>query len=240
MPLRKMVDWFSCQTQQDIPGIVELRFAGLWVGLLIVSDGDKFFSELLFEFSGKKLILEQLLTLLHPGAVLCIAADDGENAPSAAGGTSSAQDILGSAGAGIDLAKAHLELCLKLDKPLCIVITKLDLASKTSLRQTLSKILSAVKAMGRTPSIIPPDQSKTIDSDLTTITVTEEDVIRGVAEKMGLSDGLTSIIPISMSILKFIFSLSEVVQRLPPQIPWVVCTLSYRHQTDTDLGIVKS
>jgi hypothetical protein len=213
-----MVDWFSCQTQQDIPGIVELPFAGLWVGLLIVSDGDKSFSqfrllrsssELLFEFSKKKLILEQLLTLLHPGAVLCIAADDGENAPSAAGGTSSAQDILGSAGAGIDLAKAHLELCLKLDKPLCIVITKLDLASKTSLRQTLSKILSAVKAMGRTPSIIPPGQSKTIDSDLTTIAVTEEDVIRGVAEKMGLSDGLTSIIPISMSILKFIFSLSE-------------------------------
>jgi GTPase len=146
---------------------------------------------------------------LHPGAVLCIAADDGENAPSAAGGTSSAQDILGSAGAGIDLAKAHLGLCLKLDKPLCIVVTKLDLASKSSLRQTLSKILSAVKAMGRTPSIIPPDHSKTIDSDLTTITAAEEDVIRGVVEKMGLSDGLTSIIPISMSILKFIFSLLE-------------------------------
>ncbi len=129
-------------------------------------------------------------------AVLCIAADDGENAPVAAGGTSSAQEILGSAGAGIDLAKAHLELCLKLDKPLCVVITKLDLASKSSLRQTLSKVLSAVKASGRTPTIIPPDQGKSLDSDLTTIAAADEDDIGSVVEKMGNTDSLTSIVPI--------------------------------------------
>ena len=35
--------------------------------------------------------------------VLCVAADDGENVPSSAGGTSSAQEILGSAGAGIGM-----------------------------------------------------------------------------------------------------------------------------------------
>jgi hypothetical protein len=33
--------------------------------------------------------------------VLCVAADDGENAPNSAGGTSSAQEILGTAGVGI-------------------------------------------------------------------------------------------------------------------------------------------
>ena len=127
--------------------------------------------------------------------MLCIAADDGENASSAFGGTSSAQDILGSAGAGIDLAKAHLELCLKLDKPLCIVVTKLDLASKNSLRQTLSKILSAIKAAGRTPSIIPPAQRKTVDLDLTTA----EEGVRDVIERMGTSQSLTSFVPISTS-----------------------------------------
>lgn len=132
-------------------------------------------------------------------AVLCIAADDGENAPVAAGGTSSAQEILGSAGAGVDLAKAHLELCLKLNKPLCIVITKLDLASKSSLRQTLSKILSAIKANGRTPVIIPPDQNNILDSDLTTIGAVDEDVTRSVVEKMGSTDGLTLIVPIIMT-----------------------------------------
>lgn len=51
---------------------------------------------------------KQSLIPLVLGAVLCIAGDDSENAPSAAGGTSSAQEILGSTGTGIDLAKAHL------------------------------------------------------------------------------------------------------------------------------------
>lgn len=102
--------------------------------------------------------------------VLCIAADDSENAPNTAGGTSSAQEILGIAGAGVDLAKAHLELCLKFEKPLVVVITKLDLASKASLRQTLSKVLTAVKATGRIPSIVPPDQSKVVqESELSSI-----------------------------------------------------------------------
>jgi hypothetical protein len=98
----------------------------------------------------------------------------------------------------------HRELCLKLDKPLCIVVTKLDLASKSSLRQTLSKILSAVKATGRTPSIIPPDQGKTMDSNLTTV-AGEEDVVRGVIEKMDSFDGLTSIVPIGMSVSNTLF-----------------------------------
>jgi hypothetical protein len=163
-----------------------------------------FTHSLLFE-TPRRFFLEQLLTPFESGAILCIAADDGENAPSAAGGTSSAQDILGSAGAGIDLASAHLELCLKLDKPLCIVVTKLDLASKSSLRRTLSKILSAVKDTGRIPSIIPPAQSKTTDLDLTTITIAEEDAIRGVVEKMGPPDGLTSIVPISRSFSSLFF-----------------------------------
>jgi len=95
---------------------------------------------------------------------------------------------------------------LRLDKPLCIVVTKLDLASKNSLRQTLSKVLSAVKGAGRTPSIIPPDQGNPTDSNLTTITGGEEDVIRDVVEKLDPFDGLTSIVPISMSILMLTFS----------------------------------
>jgi GTPase len=131
---------------------------------------------------------------------LCIAADDEMNLPSDAGSTSSAQDILGTAGAGVDLAKAHLELCLKLDKPLAIVITKLDLASKDSLRQTLSKILSAVKAQGRTPSILPPDQSKYVsETDLATILEKDGATIQDVVDKMTTAGGLSSVVPILMT-----------------------------------------
>jgi hypothetical protein len=42
--------------------------------------------------------------------VLCVAADDGENAPSNAGGTSSAQDVLGAAGAGIGTYNSRSKL----------------------------------------------------------------------------------------------------------------------------------
>lgn len=94
---------------------------------------------------------------------LCIGADDGEHVQNSVGGTLSPQEVSGAAEFGVDLGKAHLELCLKLDRPLVVVITKLDLASKPSLRQTLSKILSIIKATGRIPSILPPDQTKSVD-----------------------------------------------------------------------------
>jgi GTPase len=132
--------------------------------------------------------------------VLCIAADDGENTPTGAGGTSSAQEILGTVGAGIDLSKAHLELCLKLDKPLAIVITKLDLASKNSLRQTLAKVLTAIKSTGRIPAIIPPDQSKSVaESDLTRTCGIESKMIQKTMALMKSSETLNSIVPIIMT-----------------------------------------
>ncbi|CAG8950491.1 hypothetical protein HYFRA_00006988 [Hymenoscyphus fraxineus] len=156
--------------------------------------------------------------------VLCIAADDSENAPVSAGGTSSAQEILGTTYAGIDLAKAHLELCLKLDKPLAIVVTKLDLASKNSLRQTLAKVLTAVKGAGRIPSIIPPDHSKSVlVSDLATIPKADADIIQRTVDQMTAADGLTSIVPIIMTSSAKgtgIRSLHALLQQLPiPPIP---------------------
>lgn len=157
--------------------------------------------------------------------VLCIAADDGDNSSDGAGRTASAQEILGTAGAGVDLAKAHLELCLKLDSPLVIIITKLDLASKNSLRQTLSKLLSAIKATGRAPSIVPPDQTKNVyESDLTTISQSDEAAVRAIASKM-VGPGMVSIVPILMTSAAKgtgIRSLHALLQNLPiPPAPTV-------------------
>jgi hypothetical protein len=107
------------------------------------------------------------------------------------------------AGAGIDLAKAHLELCLKLEKPLAIVITKLDLASKASLRQALSKILSAIKASGRTPLLLPPDPSKfVLEAELKNISAVDNEQIRNITDKFikePNAGGLTSIVPIVLT-----------------------------------------
>ena len=85
----------------------------------------------------------------------CVAADADEDTAGRVGATASAQDILGVAGASVDLSKAHLDFCLKLGLPLMVVITKFDLASKIGLRQTLTKILSTIKAAGRVPVILP-------------------------------------------------------------------------------------
>ena len=87
----------------------------------------------------------------------CVAADDNEDNTGKVGATASASDILGSSGQGIDLSKAHLDLCLKLGLPLVVIITKYDLASRTGLRQTLTKVLSTLKDAGRRPAMLSLD-----------------------------------------------------------------------------------
>ncbi|KAM0455531.1 hypothetical protein ACHAPV_007873 [Trichoderma viride] len=85
--------------------------------------------------------------------VLCIAADDAEMTSRAHDVTTPAPDS-----GETDLVKAHLDLSLKLDVPLAIVITKLDLASKVSLQKTMTKILGAIRDADRVPKLLQPDQ----------------------------------------------------------------------------------
>ncbi|KAL7807686.1 hypothetical protein V8C26DRAFT_414525 [Trichoderma gracile] len=82
--------------------------------------------------------------------VLCIAADDAEVTHDMASMVMDSADT--------DLVKAHLDLSLKLDVPLAIVITKLDLASKASLQKTMTKILAAIRDAKRIPKLLQPDQ----------------------------------------------------------------------------------
>ena len=155
--------------------------------------------------------------------VLCVAGDDSENAPSVLGGTSSAQEVLGSVGVGLDLAKAHLDLCLKLDMPLVIVITKLDLVSKNSINQTVLKMMNAVKAAGRTTRLLTPDLTKNIlESDLASISEVDDQAIRKLVDLMKASDNLKYIVPIiftSASRGSGIRQLHALLQQLPISDP---------------------
>lgn len=95
--------------------------------------------------------------------LLCIVADNGQDnniSPADAVLAQSSQGSLES----FHLAASHLELCLKLNSPLVIVITKLDVASKATLRLTLSRLLSVIKATGRKPVLLPPENAKNIDT----------------------------------------------------------------------------
>ncbi|KAH7364609.1 GTP-binding protein-like protein 2 [Rhexocercosporidium sp. MPI-PUGE-AT-0058] len=145
----------------------------------------------------RRTIVRGLIGWAPHWTILCIGADEGD---AGAGGRVSPHET-SAAEFGVDLGKAHLELCLKLDRPLAVVITKLDLASKASLRQALSKILSVIKVTGRIPSIIPPDQAKTVEeADLGIVPEkNDKDPIRELVEKMHQAGDLTSIIPILMT-----------------------------------------
>ncbi|KAL1999940.1 hypothetical protein VTN02DRAFT_3781 [Thermoascus thermophilus] len=81
--------------------------------------------------------------------VLCVPANSsGEEGPQTPGGGAEQTPE-------IDLCLSYLELCIKLEVPILLAITKLDLASRTGLKQTLTKVLSALKVAGKKPHMLP-------------------------------------------------------------------------------------
>lgn len=91
--------------------------------------------------------------------VLCIPANCGdETAPEPGSDSEQAADIR--------LSLSYLELCIKLEVPILVVITKMDLASRAGLRNSLAKVLSALKNAGKKPAMLPVPSGateKTID-----------------------------------------------------------------------------
>lgn len=121
--------------------------------------------------------------------LLCIAANGGsetETVPSFADQSFS--------GASAHLSMAHLDLCLRLQLPLIVVITKLDAANKTAFRQILSSLLSMLKAAGRKPVMLPNDQGVQEDSQLQQVSRTDAAQIRSLVEL--LQDDPTTTVPI--------------------------------------------
>ncbi|PHH91136.1 hypothetical protein CDD83_1565 [Cordyceps sp. RAO-2017] len=106
----------------------------------------------------RRTVLRGLMSWAPHWSILCIAADATDEVTGAVDSASSAQEVPAAAAVGVDLVKAHLTLSLKLDVPMAIVITKLDLASKFSLHKTMTKVLTAIKEAGRMPKILQPDQ----------------------------------------------------------------------------------
>lgn len=81
--------------------------------------------------------------------LLCIPANCGDEATRETQLNSTEQT------ADMDLALSHLNLCIKLEIPTIVVITKMDLASRACLKQNLTKVLSALKHSGRKPVMLP-------------------------------------------------------------------------------------
>ncbi|KAI4200478.1 MAG: hypothetical protein LQ350_003926 [Teloschistes chrysophthalmus] len=115
----------------------------------------------------RRTIVRGLVSWAPHWTICCIAADNEVDTSGRPGATASASDVIGSACAEIDLATAHLELCLTLDLSLIVVITKLDLASMGALKPMLGKILSILKSAGRRPEILScPSGEMSFDTEM--------------------------------------------------------------------------
>lgn len=145
----------------------------------------------------RRTIIRNLVSWAPHWTVCCVAADDDEDNGDKVGATATAEEIFGSAGAGVDLSKAHLELCLDLGLSLVVVITKLDLASKTGLRQTLAKVLSTLKAAGRQPIMLPTTSRERPGTHSQSLARSEEDEIQRMLASVG--DDVSLVVPIVLT-----------------------------------------
>ncbi|KKZ68089.1 hypothetical protein EMCG_06301 [[Emmonsia] crescens] len=75
----------------------------------------------------------------------------------------------------IDLALSYLDLCMKLELPVIVVVTKLDMATRSGIRQTLVQILSTIKLTGRKPIMLPaPTETAEQEVNLQRISLSDQ------------------------------------------------------------------
>ncbi|KAL9579808.1 MAG: hypothetical protein Q9212_004878 [Teloschistes hypoglaucus] len=145
----------------------------------------------------RRTIVRGLVSWAPHWTICCIAADNEVDTSGRPGATASASDVMGSACAEIDLATAHLELCLTLDLPLIVVITKLDLASMSALKPMLGKILSILKSAGRRPEILScPSGEMSFDTEV--INPNDEREVLGLFSRTSVVEAC-SIVPIVLA-----------------------------------------
>ncbi|OIW35320.1 P-loop containing nucleoside triphosphate hydrolase protein [Coniochaeta ligniaria NRRL 30616] len=141
----------------------------------------------------RRTILRGIVGWAPHWTLLCIAADGTDGSVE----MPSAQDSSGVADFVPDLAQAHLDLCLSLDLPLAVVITKMDLASRPTLHRTLGKILSKIKATGRITKILQPDNKS--DEHLAKVPLKDVTSVSTVIDAIHSADTLQRIVPIVLT-----------------------------------------
>ncbi|KAF1843730.1 uncharacterized protein K460DRAFT_342211 [Cucurbitaria berberidis CBS 394.84] len=163
--------------------------------------------------------------------LLCVPADNTEDSSGKIGASPTSQELLGPAAADLDLSQAHIQLCLNLELPLVIVITKYDLATKAGLRHTLSKLLSALKEAGRRPCIISDPSASVLEGNLHSISTEDLQEADNVVQLLEASP-LTAVPIILTSAVKGtgINKLHAFLRQLPvPQEPTSRSTTSPSH-----------
>lgn len=142
----------------------------------------------------RRTVLRGLMNWAPHWSILCIAADDSEKSSGAYGLAIQNHSV---EVPHVDLVKSHLALSLKLDVPMAVVVTKMDLASKIGLQKTLVKVLSAIKDAGRVPKILKPDQKE--HKELAQIPTNDRSKASPIIKAMEGATNLTRIVPIVLT-----------------------------------------
>lgn len=130
--------------------------------------------------------------------MLCIPADNLEDTSGRLGSTPPPHEALGLPATDLDLSQDNLELCLKLELPLIVVITKVDLASRLGLRSYLNKVFSALKRAGRQPFIVADFKKQPLtEADMQEMTSVELSSVKKQFE--GLHSDPCSQVPIVLT-----------------------------------------
>ena len=120
--------------------------------------------------------------------ILCIPANCGEETAEA--------DANNEHVAGIDLCLAYLNLCLKLEIPVLVVVTKLDIASRSELRENLGKVLSALKTANQKPAMLPASPAGDKIPDLQHVSATDCKSVKDLIQTTG---NWNQVVPIILS-----------------------------------------
>ena len=112
--------------------------------------------------------------------MLCVPASNSADLPNIGLSTHSENGNALFAGASTHISMAQLDLCLRLRLPLVIVVTKLDVASKSTFRQILSSLLSSLKSAGRKPIMLGNDNADVSGANLQRIPQSDNNEVKRV------------------------------------------------------------
>lgn len=124
--------------------------------------------------------------------MMCIAADTSSETKVQDSPLSLAADDAGAPASVANIAMAHLDLCLKLELPLVVVITKFDAATKDLLRKNLSDVLTRLKTAGRRPLMIKNSLRNSTDEELKVVHHAEQEEIKEICASL-TADPLTQV-----------------------------------------------
>ncbi|EYE90900.1 uncharacterized protein EURHEDRAFT_466103 [Aspergillus ruber CBS 135680] len=164
-----------------------------WDDIHAMSVGSRlaFVSDLPGSVRFSKSMLRGLISWAPHYVILCIPANCDDGTASGSDSKPAEQTT------EIDLALSYLELCIKLEVPILIAITKMDLASRAGLRNTLAKVLSVLKLSGKKPAMLPVSGSADKVAGLQRIGTVEGGEVKKVIDAMAGDTLLT--VPIALT-----------------------------------------